>query len=84
MHKGMHSHHVLVPVCVTMMSDDHLLLWWPAGKIGLYSINCPEFMLVIQAANRSGTVLGKSNPPPQLTCFLESKCTPVVVTCLKR
>ncbi|KAK9812539.1 hypothetical protein WJX73_007361 [Symbiochloris irregularis] len=29
----------------------------PGGKIGIYSINCPEFMLVIQAANRSGSVL---------------------------
>ena len=29
-----------------------------AGKVGIYSINCPEFMLVIQGCNRSSSVLG--------------------------
>ena len=30
-----------------------------AGKAGVYSINCPQFMLAIQACNRSGVAMGE-------------------------
>jgi hypothetical protein len=33
---------------------------WVAGKVGIYAVNCPEYMLVIQAANRAALITGRN------------------------
>lgn len=37
-----------------------------AGKVGMYAVNCPEWMLVLQACNQMSGMCGRHEPPHEV------------------